>query len=155
VLRTPGIPLARRARARVAHERRDQGGQSKQHHPHHPLLSPATRRAARPRYGLVRSANRRPVEPEVLDYTTSVGKPAAFQALMPPARWALCGNPAAWEISAALIERMPDAQENTTARPSGSGRSAGSKVDSGARTEPGIRSTAVSLGSRTSTSRIS
>src|SRR5215471_13685585 len=74
---------------------------------------------------------------------------------MPPTRWALCGNPAAWAISAALIDRIPDAQEKTTARPSGSGRSAGSKVDSGARTEPGIRSIAVSLGSRTSTSRIS
>src|SRR5712671_5904939 len=84
----------------------------------------------------------------------SVGNPAAFHALSPPARWARWGSPAAWAISAALSERMPDAQEKTTDRPAGSGSSAGSKVESGTSSAPGIRSIAVSLGSRTSIRKI-
>src|SRR5258708_15793327 len=60
----------------------------------------------------------------------SVGNPAAFHAFSPPARWARWGSPAAWAISAALSERMPDAQEKTTDRPAGSRSSAGSKGES-------------------------
>src|ERR1700704_5143155 len=84
----------------------------------------------------------------------SVGNPAAFHALSPPARWARWGSPAAWAISAALSERMPDAQEKTTDRPAGSGSSAGSKGESGMSSAPGIRSIAVSFGSRPSIRKI-
>src|SRR5262249_39513923 len=61
------------------------------------------------------------VPPRGRNFQHSVGRPAAFQALIPPARCPLCGKPAAWAISAALIERIPDAQENTSARAPGSG----------------------------------
>src|SRR5262249_38070862 len=81
----------------------------------------------------------------------SVGYPAAFQAMIPPARCALYGSPVAWANSEALTDRLPDRQENTTSRPSGLGISSASKQDSGTSTEPGIRSSAVSFGSRTST----
>src|SRR5580658_9514127 len=85
-------------------------------------------------------------------YQLSIGNPAAFQARMPPARWELYPKPCSCAASDAVTERRPDRQANTTSLPGGAGIVAGSNDESGTSTAPGKRSTAVSLGSRTSTS---
>src|SRR5262249_37657615 len=67
----------------------------------------------------------------------SVGRPAAFPALSPPARWAPYGQPADCAASEAVTERLPTAQANTTFRPAGSGMARGSNVESGNRNASG------------------
>src|SRR5262249_22110241 len=64
-------------------------------------------------------------------YQLSVGSPTAFQAMMPPARWASYGSPADCAISDAVTDRLPERQANTTWRPCGSGIPAGSNSDIG------------------------
>src|SRR5262249_15580542 len=61
----------------------------------------------------------------------SVGGPAAFRVLRPPARWAWYGSPADCAASDAVTERLPERQANTTCRPPGSGSSPGSNRDMG------------------------
>ena len=46
-----------------------------------------------------------------------VGSPAAFQAMMPPARCELYGKPRSWATSAAVTERWPERQAKTTCLP--------------------------------------